>query len=60
MMILLYLGIVLAAFAEDAPIFEMKLLLLLVGAILIGIVQTNYDGLRERIKKLEEKVKGGE
>jgi hypothetical protein len=48
-----------AFFSEDIPNPVIRLLFVLLGGIFISIVQVNYDRLRERVKNLEEKIKGG-
>ena len=55
MILLLYLGTMIALFSEDIPNSTIRLLFVLLGAIFISIVQVNYDRLRERVKNLEEK-----
>lgn len=59
MILLLYLGTMIALFSEDIPNYAIRLLFVLLGAIFISIVQVNYDRLIERVKNLEEKMKGG-
>lgn len=59
MILLLYLGTMIALFSEDIQNPAIRLLFVLLGGIFISIVQVNYDRLRERVKNLEEKMKGG-
>lgn len=59
MILLLYFGTMIAFFSEDIPNSAIRLLFVLLGGIFISIVQVNYDRLRERVKNLEKKMKGG-